>query len=285
MLTGSMFGQQIPHFSQYDLNHYAINPAATGVTEDIPIAFSFRKLWAGVPGSPSVQYLSGDMKLADAMGGGAKVFAYQAGHIHKTGLELTYSYHFNINKSSRIALGLSGLFYQYNLDKSNFKLEEDDDKILYIDGKKIVQDASFGAYYYAEKFYVGAAIPQLFNKNINFKKDDDVILQESQVRHYYVHSGLSYDLNIDFTMHPSVMFRFVEAGLYQLDINAKIEYVNTFSLGVSFRTSDAIVVGLGYKNDGLTIGYAIDFTFIDLKASTFASHEVFISYKLENIFN
>ena len=57
-----LYGQQIPPLSQYIYNHYSINPAATGITDDLPLSFTYRKMWAGISGSPSIQYLSGHMK-------------------------------------------------------------------------------------------------------------------------------------------------------------------------------------------------------------------------------
>ena len=68
--------QQIPPLSQYTYNHYAINPAATGITDDLPLSFTFRKMWAGISGSPSIQYLSGNMNIAKSMGAGINIFNY-----------------------------------------------------------------------------------------------------------------------------------------------------------------------------------------------------------------
>src|SRR5512133_1333603 len=74
---GSSFGQQIPNFSQYNMNHYLVNPAATGTTDQIPVSASYRKMWAGMNNTPSVEYLSGHMKLTPDMGVGARIFNFQ----------------------------------------------------------------------------------------------------------------------------------------------------------------------------------------------------------------
>jgi len=68
VILNSVNGQQMPFFSQYTLNHYAINPAATGINDELPVAFSYRKQWVSFPQSPSVEYLSGHMKVYKAMG-------------------------------------------------------------------------------------------------------------------------------------------------------------------------------------------------------------------------
>ena len=177
-----LFAQQIPSLTQYYFNHYSVNPAATGHTEDLSLAFSYRKLWTGIEESPSVQYLSGQMSIAQSMGAGLRIFNYMAGPLRKTGLELTYSYHLELNPDLKLSFGLSGLIYQFYLDKTTLIFEDpNDDVLLAGEDKMIVPDASFGTYLYSDNFYVGLSAPQLIGRNIDLKSDN--ILQEKQVRH------------------------------------------------------------------------------------------------------
>src|SRR5512139_1152505 len=87
LLNTRMAAQQIPNFSMYGMNHLLINPAAAGNTERLPVSLSYRKIWAGMNNSPSIQYLSGHMRVVEKMGVGARIFNYQAGPLRKTGLE------------------------------------------------------------------------------------------------------------------------------------------------------------------------------------------------------
>jgi type IX secretion system PorP/SprF family membrane protein len=273
--------QQIPPLSQYMLNPYAINPAAIATTDKLPIAFTYRKLWAGVDGSPAIQFLSGNMQVADAMGAGMKIFNYQAGPLRKTGLEATYSYHLPLNQNgTNISFGLSGLLYQVYLNKSELNVEDPDDEVFLGSDKMMVPDASFGIYLYNEKYYVGLAIPQLFNRNVDFKSDG--ILQQKQVRHYYLHGGYIFELSPDFTLEPSLLFKFIEAGLFQADINTTLTYKEMVLFGLSLRTSDAFIFRLGYKAKDFVIGYSFDLILNDLRTQTFGSHEILLMYSLDN---
>jgi type IX secretion system PorP/SprF family membrane protein len=273
--------QQIPPLSQYSLNPYAINPAAIATTDKLPIAFTYRKLWAGVDGSPAIQFLSGNMQVADAMGAGMKIFNYQAGPLRKTGLEATYSYHLPLNQNgTNISFGLSGLLYQVYLNKSELNVEDPDDEVFLGSDKMMVPDASFGIYLYNEKYYVGLAIPQLFNRNVDFKSDG--ILQQKQVRHYYLHGGYIFELSPDFTLEPSLLFKFIEAGLFQADINTTLTYKEMVLFGLSLRTSDAFIFRLGYKAKDFVIGYSFDLILNDLRTQTFGSHEILLMYSLDN---
>jgi type IX secretion system PorP/SprF family membrane protein len=281
MIISGLSAQQIPPLSQYMLNPYTINPAAIATTEKLPLAFTYRKLWAGIDGSPSIQFLSGHMQVADAMGAGMKIYNYQAGPLRKTGLEATYSYHLPLNQNgTNLSFGLSALIYQMYLKKSELSVEHQDDDVFLGSEKMIVPDASFGMYLYHDKYYVGLAIPQLFNRNVDFKSDG--ILQQKQVRHYYLHGGYLFELNTDLTLEPSLLFKFIEAGLFQADINTTLTYRNMILFGLSLRTSDAFIIRLGYKAKDFTIGYSFDLILNELKAQTFGSHEILLIYSLDN---
>ena len=172
--------QQIPNFSMYNMNHYLLNPAASGNSDRLPVSLSYRKIWAGIDLSPSVQYLSANMKVRTDMGVGTRIFNYQAGPLRKTGLEGTYSYHLALGQGdTRLAFGLSLLLYQFHLNKTELFVEDIDDQVFMGNESMFVPDAGVGIYYYGNDFYVGLPVPQLFQRNIDLKSDK--ILQEKQV--------------------------------------------------------------------------------------------------------
>ncbi len=280
LFRAALHGQQIPPLSQYMYNHYSINPAATGISDDLPLSFTYRKMWAGISGAPSIQYLSGNMNVAQAMGAGINIFNYQAGPLRKTGVELTYSYHLEINPELKLAFGLSGLLYQFHLKKSELTVEDPDDPIFIGEEKMIIPDASFGTYLYAENYFVGLSVPQLFNRNIDLKSDN--ILQEKQVRHYYLFGGYNFEINQDLVLKPSLLLKFIEVGLFQVDVNTQVQYKNAFIFGLSYRSSDAVVFQLGFKYEELLVGYSYDLSISGLNASTFGSHEIYVRYILPN---
>jgi type IX secretion system PorP/SprF family membrane protein len=281
LVTQGLFAQQIPYFSQYQMNHYTINPAATGISDKIPLTLTYRKLWAGLSGSPSVQFLSANMEIAKNMGIGAKIFNFQAGPLRKTGIEATYSYHIALNSSgTKLSFGLSGLLYQFFLDKSELQVEDVTDEAFLGSEKMIVPDASFGAYLYDKNYYVGLSVPQLFQKNIDLKSDN--IIQQKQIRHYYLHGGYIFETKGNFKFEPSVLLKFVESGLFQLDINTRAIYKDLLSFGLSYRTSDAIVFHLGYLSPRFQAGYSFDLTITPLRTNTYGSHEIVLIYNFDN---
>jgi type IX secretion system PorP/SprF family membrane protein len=281
LMTLSSFAQQIPNFSMYNMNHQLINPAATGTTDRIPISISYRKMYAGIKNSPSVQYLTGNMLVAKNMGVGARLFNFQAGPLRKTGLEGDYSYHIELgSEETMLSLGLSLSVYQFYLNKSDLSVEDADDPAFMGDDRSIVPDGGFGTYLYGSNYYVGISVPQLIQKNIDLKTDG--IVQEKQVRHYYLHGGYIFEINKDFKLEPSALLKFVESGIFQADINALVTYKDMVNFGISYRTGDAMTFQIGYKNPNLFAGYAYDLVLSKLKGNTGGSHEILFTYNLDN---
>ncbi|HLO58224.1 MAG TPA: type IX secretion system membrane protein PorP/SprF [Bacteroidales bacterium] len=272
--------QQIPNFSMYNMNHYLVNPAATGITDRLPVSLSYRKIWAGMTNAPSVQYLSANTQVADNMGVGARLFNFQAGPLRKTGLEGTYSYHIDVGTEGKLSFGLSLLFYQFKLSKSEMFVKDITDELIMGDEQMFVPDAGIGVYYYGPNYYAGIAVPQLFQRNIDLKSD--AILQQKQVRHYYIHGGYIFDAGTDFKIEPSLLLKFVESGIFQADVNALVTYKDMVNFGLSYRTSEALSFQVGYKNPDIFIGYAYDLILSGMKSNTWGSHEILFTYTLDN---
>lgn len=273
--------QQLILNSQYMLNQYEINPAVAGSSDGLPLAFTFRKLWAGLDGSPSIQTLTGHMEVAEHMGVGMRLFNVTTGPLRRSGFEATYAYHLPLGAGGRkLAFGLSGLMYQYALDVQNLNLEDPSDPALLEAENMFVPDVNFGMYLYGPEYYVGLAVPQLLSRRIDLKTDK--ILEQKQVRHYFLHGGYNYRINEQFSIEPSTLLKFIEAGIFQADINVRGTYMDMVSLGLSYRTSDAVGIQLGYHKDGMIFGYAFDLTLSDIRTQSAGSHEIMLIYTLSN---
>jgi len=169
------FPQQLPLTSQYNYDLYQVNPAAAGSMDYMPIALTIRKMWVGVPGSPSIQALSGHMKVADRMGVGTKLFNFMQGPLRNTGMEATYAYHIPLGEGdTKLSFGLSISLYQYYLNKQDLTMEDPSDPALLGGYKKVVPDANFGTLLYGKNYFVGLSIAQLFQGKINQPKSNTI---------------------------------------------------------------------------------------------------------------
>lgn len=271
--------QQYIAFSQYMLNPYSVNPGVAGTQDYMPLAMAYHQSWTGFKNSPNVQMLNGHTAINSEMGVGGKIFNYSAGPSSKTGLEATYAYRLKLGDDMTLSLGLSALLYQVFLNREKLDLKDADDAILYSGNtdRLIVPDASFGAFFYTKDYFAGLSVAQLVNRKVDFMTD---VLTENQVRHYYLYGGYNYVINDNFTVQPSVLGKFIEAGVLQFDINAKVIFKKMFWGGLSYRFGDAGVIMMGIDMDNLTFGYSYDLSMTDIGKYSNGSHEIMLILKL-----
>src|SRR3981081_2729274 len=54
----SSYAQQRPHYTQYILNNYILNPALSGIENYIDVKMSARDQWVGLNGAPQTFYFT-----------------------------------------------------------------------------------------------------------------------------------------------------------------------------------------------------------------------------------
>ena len=132
ILSGSaVFAQQLPHFSQYYLNDFLINPAVAGTRDYFEGKSSHRYQWEGITDAPRTYTLSvnGPMKN-EKMGLGGYLFTDMVGPTRRTGFNLAYSYHVRLNETLKLSFGLSAGLLQFMIDGSKVTLRDEGDVIL-----------------------------------------------------------------------------------------------------------------------------------------------------------
>ena len=280
------YSQQYSVFSGYYHDHYFVNPGSAGSLGSMRLGLGYKNMWSGFHNSPYFNMFSLDLGINEEMGVGGKLFNYVTGPTSRFGFEGTYSYSFKLG-SGRLRLGLSGLLYDYRLDKSNFDMESGEDIVLYrgTSERKMVPDASFGVYYHNEKYFLGVSVLQLFGRRIDMENS----LFIRQVRHYYLLGGYLFDLSEDFSIEPSIMVRLNETMLYQGDFNLKLKFKSVAFVGISYRGNhndflyspgDAVVGMLGIDIGDLLVCYGYDYLLSDISNYSNGSHELIVVVKL-----
>ncbi len=269
-----LYSQQLPMYSQYMLNGFLLNPGMAGSVDYIPVRLTVRQQWVGIKNAPSTQALSGHMLLNNQkIGVGGYVFNDKFGAVTRTGVQGAFAYHLPITNDTKLGLGVSFTAFQYSLDETNLNLiDENDPTISQNVQSTFIPDANFGAYLYNDKYFVGLAAHHLIQYKI--KLGDNTTSSSRMIRHYFVTGGYKFDLNEDFQLEPSLLFKGTEVTPMQLDINVKAYYKKNYWLGVSYRTDKSIIALLGVKYDKYFLGYAFDYTMSNIKNYESGSHEI-----------
>lgn len=286
--------QQIGLYSQYMFNDYLVNPAIVGTKNYIPIHASIRRQWVGITEAPVSQQLTTHAYTGQNFGIGGAIFNEATGPTRQTGVNFSTAYHLVLKQESfknqlTLSMGLQGSLTQHILDKNQLTTYiPDDPTILEAYNYQLVPDAGFGLYLHkSNQYYVGISALNL----IQTKKDLynlNNFVKNRLVRNYYVLGGANFDFKTSgrkkISLQPSFLFRMIEATPMQFDVNLKVNYDKSYWAGVSYRHNDAIVALLGVRIYQMMIGYSYDFTLSNLKNYSFGTHELSMTFILNEGF-
>jgi type IX secretion system PorP/SprF family membrane protein len=221
---------------------------------------NIRNQWVGVTDAPRTTVLSIYGKYRESnVGLGGVVFNDQVGPTSRTGLSLSYAYHFSLTDNMKMSLALSGGFTQIKIDPNHLHFKDFEPQAQGGILSSSVPDATFAFYLYSKDWYVGASIPQLLNSNLGFFDDGymaayDFNQDGSLERHYFAMAGYKWKVNYDYVVEPSVLLKSVTPAPIVVDIGLKVTYQNKLWMGTNYRTNGDIGLLLGYSYDMVTSG-------------------------------
>jgi len=275
--------QQLEQYSQYMFNKNIINPAATAEKKDLRLSLIYRRQWLGVfdGEEPTTYFISASTRSNKYknIGMGLNLYADVTGPRRRTGLDLNYAYKVNLkNTKSELSLGLSANFLQYHLNTDALNPVDGSDSAIYDEpNSKIGADLDIGAFMSDKNYYAGISIAQLFARNDSFSIF-------TPARHYYLMGGYEYDIDRDTKLTATLLAKTTEVTKFQYEIGAIFEFNKKYWFGLNYRTEDAIafLAGLEFLNDW-KFGYSYDVTISKLSPVSNGAHELFLSYKFDNI--
>ncbi len=314
-----VFAQQRPHYTQYVLNNFIINPAVAGIENYTDVKISHRQQWVGLQDAPVTTYLTihGPLKKSDyerttatgfrASGENPRGTAYwqdytkaephagigltiindRTGPLNRFAAYGTYSYHLGISDRTSIAAGISAGIQNMTLNASklDFGSQFSVDPAVAGSGylNRLNPDINAGVWLYSANYFVGLALQQIVPSKLKFSADTLTLSNGRLVPHTFVTAGYRMQLSDDVSFLPSTMLRYVAPLPLGFDVNGKLQYQDLLWVGASYRYKDgyAGMVGLNLSN-ALNIGYSYDVTTSRLNTVSSGTHEIVVGFILGN---
>jgi type IX secretion system PorP/SprF family membrane protein len=283
---GMLKAQQLPQLTQYMINNYAVNPAVAGMYDYYQVKTTIRNQWTGITDAPRTTMLSIYGRRSNNVGLGGLVFNDETGPTSRIGGSVSYTYSFPITRAVKMSFALSGGFTQFKITKQGLNVLDGNDYLLL--GNDVVRsapDATFGLNMYGDKWYFGAAIPQLLSANLNLMDDDyariyNEVSEGSLARHFYVLGAYKHDFNSFWSIEPSVLLKNAEAAPLQTDFGIKTTYDDKLWFGMGYRNNGEMTALLGYSiQERYIIGYSYDIPSSDMSDYSGGSHEFMIGIR------
>ncbi|SDG72715.1 PorP/SprF family type IX secretion system membrane protein [Chitinophaga filiformis] len=322
VLPVQVLAQQQPHYTQYVLNTFIINPAVAGIENYWDVKASHRHQWAGLNGSPVTTYLTvhGPLSKTDYpeasatgfnpegsnprgkaywasysapashAGAGLTILNDRTGPLNRFSISGTYAHHIGVAPGTSLSAGISVGAQRISLDASKLEFQNPADPA--IAGSTVLgrwrPDVSVGLYLYSSQYFAGISAQNIVPSAIGF--DNGKVVGENVYRgklvpHLFGTAGYRLWVNEDLSLLPSVMIKYVTALPLSFDVNAKLQYQDRAWVGASYRHKDGIAAMLGINvNATFNVGYAYDYTTSGLNIASHGSHEIVIGIMIGNRF-
>lgn len=273
--------QQLTQYSQWSNHQFSFNPAHAGIKQCVDIHALYRTQWVGFEGAPKSGFLTVSIPLqaqrkqflSARHGTGFKFETDRIGQFGFNRINAAYAAHFNFDKTNRLSLGLYGGIVQMGYDPTN-TVVIDNDPSVFNQVNFIAPDASFGAWYNSENYYLGLTLQTLISsrwKDLGF---------DSRHRfHANIHGGYRFIVNENIVLIPSMLVKFPPRGPWAFDLNLHMDYKNFLNVGLGYRNTDALMAFVNFRIiDQLTIGYSFDYTLSRIQLGAKNTHEVSIRF-------
>lgn len=309
--------QQKPHYTQYILNQYIINPALTGIENYTDVKLSHRHQWVGFDGAPVTTYATvhrpigkKDFRTSPTSykvpgenprgrsfweeytaaephhGLGLQVINDRTGPLNQFAGYITYAYHLGISAKTSLAAGFGAgvTNLSLNTSKLDFVFTSVDPAVQ--NGGYLHQfkpDFNAGLYLYSANYFVGFSAQQIIPQKIAFSDNSVKTVDGKMVPHLFATAGYRFLAGEDFNITPSVMAKYISPVPMQLDINVKVQYMDLAWLGASYRTSEGFagMIGINFSN-AVNLGYSYDYTTSRLNTISRGTHEIVVGFLLGN---
>jgi len=299
VISVTAYSQQVPLYSQYMVNRFMLNPAAAGVEGDAVLNLNSRNQWLGYQGAPNTQMLTTEMRFNQLIssskskkrgkyafsgrklqnrndskvGIGGGLFTDNNGRIRNTGISLAYAYHIPF-RYFQLSMGLTFVGSQTGIDVTPEDLVDANDALIAGKRNFFSPDFNAGIYLSSRDYYIGISAIRLFQSYFKLGYDNDENFR--LLRQYYLMGGYRFRMSSDFKLEPSLLFSSNENAQLTLDVNVKAYLLEMYWVGVSYRSTGAVVGMIGGKLDRYHFGYAFDYLMGGgiSDVSKFGSHEL-----------
>lgn len=307
--------QQRPHYTQYILNNYIINPAVAGIESYTDVKLSHRHQWVGIQDAPVTTYFTihgsigkddnrtnpttflpgGENPRGRAYwenyepskphhGWGVQVINDNTGPLNRFSAYATYAYHLGLSAGTNLSAGISAGITNNSLNTNKLIFDNPIDPAVATSGylNNVRPDVNAGLWLYNADYFAGVSVLQIIPQGLEFARDTLKVSRKTYP-HLFVTGGYKLYAGQDVSIIPSAVVRYVDPLPIGIDLNVKVQYLDRFWLGGGYRVNDGITAMAGVNiSSVLNVGYAYDYTTSNLQNFSKGTHEIVIGFLMGN---
>ena len=278
MITSS-YGQQDPQYTHYMYNMNVVNPAYAGSKGTLSLGVLGRVQWVNIEGAPRTLTANAHAPIAANLGLGLSVIADEIGPVKEQNAYADISYTIKTSETGKLAFGIKGGATFFNGNLSTILTPDGQigaDPLLDEDLKRVFPNIGAGLYYYTDKFYLGASVPNIL-ETPHFDNLDTA--KSSEKMHGFLTAGYVFNLTDNLDFKPTTVLKATPGAPLSVDVTGNFLINKRFELGLGYRFNDSIDGLVSFLiTDDFRIGYSYDYTLTKLQEFNSGSHEIFLQY-------
>lgn len=270
--------QQQAIFTQYMFNILSVNPAYTGSHEALSFTGLTRWQWQGVEGAPNTQTFTVHSPLRNKrIALGAFFMNDNIGVARNTTVNFSAAYRIP-TKRGYLSMGMQVGFSSFSARFSSLNPQNPDPNLAEDRTTDLLPNVGVGVFYYADKWYFGLSLPQLFTVRVQEGGNEAV----RQIQHTFLMGGYVLTLAPRWKVRPNFLVKAVEGAPLQMDLNANFILDDKYWAGVSWRSLDSFQLLAEWQVlDNFRIGYSYDITTTEIRTVSTGTHEIAVNYRVK----
>lgn len=280
VIGANSYAQQDKLITHFIYDKMSLNPGSTGLDDGICGTMIYRNQWDKVNGAPNSAVFNVEANMNRYFPGGIGIsFFHDAiGFSRQNNLLLNYSYPLQIQGAGVLGIGVGVGIINFGMNPDWVPPTTNPDNSLPTGFAATNLDLNFGLYFKGNNdYYVGLSSTHL-NQSLLTQTVGVIDQQYQTARHYYLMGGKKFnnigngDVDVQMLMRTDLV-------KFSADINARYIWNNIAYGGLTYRTSDAVAIMLGFvPMTNFTVGYSYDITINQLSSVSRGSHEVLMKY-------
>jgi type IX secretion system PorP/SprF family membrane protein len=273
--------QQLPDYTQYPSQLFALNPAYTGTKGTLDVRASYRRQWMGYEGAPETRFVGAHSRLFKGkLGLGGTLYQDFTGPSRRFNYAFSAAYHLRF-PDVEFCVGIGMNFDKYFLDSGVLNTHWEGDPAINIGVVEFQKkkNAMAGLLLYNDRFHFGLGVYNVLSSKITFGGIGATVAYK---QHYYFTTGYNFHGHPDFVWENNIMALYVDGLPLTLNYNLRVHYREKFVFGTALRLRDAVALQAGMVVlNRCQIIYSYDIGYSRLRKAHNGSHELTIGYRLD----
>ena len=268
--------------NNYFENPEIFNPSFTGSKAYNPLVIKIRKQWLGFEDAPYTGYVSYGGAFNNRSAIGFYLLHDVTFPSQQSDFQLNYAYHIPLNnKEFNLSFGIGAKLIYYRLKFDISDLPPGNDPAFSLNLlESFAGDASAGALFYSENFYLSYSTSNMLQNSVNTDNGKG-FKTNNLYRNHHFNVGFKFNIiDNDWHLHPS-LFATNNINGTTYNINTRVHHLNDKWIGINYNTDDLIALSFGVDVNDIFISYCYEHSFNgNIMLHNFGTHQIGIIFKL-----